>query len=72
MMKTILMRALNLLTILAGITWMVWLYDVATKTFKNVPDDELYVGGVLIIAIAALNYVLFGKLTVWHKQDKDN
>jgi hypothetical protein len=70
-MKRILMRLVNLLTVLAVVILCVWFYEIADVMLS---DGERYVSyegfyatvGVLCITLAA-NYVFFGRLTLWNR-----
>ena len=74
-MKRILMRLVNLLTVLAVVLLCVWLYDIADVMFSESERYVSYQGfyatvGVLCITLAA-NYVLFGRLTLWNKTGEE-
>ena len=74
-MKRILMRLVNLLTVLAVVLLCVWLYDIADVMFSESERYVSYQGfyatvGVLCITLAA-NYVFFGRLTLWNKTQED-
>ena len=63
-MKTIAMRALNLMPIWAAVGFVDWIYELIEEGRFN---SSLYVAlGILGIDLA-INYVFFGKITVWHK-----
>lgn len=67
-MKKVAKRALNLLPIWAIVGFADWIYDLVSEKKSN---DSLYlVMGILAVTLA-INYVFFGRLTLWHKQDKE-
>lgn len=67
-MKKVVMRALNLSPIWALVGFADWIYDLISGKQSN---DSLYlVLGILAVTLA-INYVFFGRLTLWHNQDKE-
>ena len=62
------MRALNLLPIWAIVGFCVWIYDLISG--KQSSDSLYIVLGILAFTVA-INYVFFGRLTLWHKQDNE-
>ena len=63
------MRTLNLLPIWALIGFGDWIYELAENHQYN---SSLYVALGIIGVTLLLNYVFFGKITLWHKQSQKN
>jgi hypothetical protein len=62
-MNKIVMRALNLLPIWAGVACADWIYDLLREQRSS--DSIFFALGILAIALT-INYVFFGRLTLWH------
>ena len=67
-MKKVAMRALNLLPIWAIVVISDWIYGLVSEEKSN---DSLYLGLGILAFTLAINYVFFGRLILWHKQDKE-
>lgn len=60
-MKSIFQRAINVCTIFAGIVAVVGFVEAKSIT------ERLFLTGVPLAIVAGMNYIFFGKLTLWHK-----
>lgn len=69
-MAAIIKRLLNVLTLLATAYLVVLLFIIVTSGVANWNEFLGINGGILAICygiIAAINYIVFGKATLWHK-----
>ena len=58
------MRAINLMPIWAVIGFADWIYELLQNKQSN---DSLYIALGIIGITLAINYVLYGTLTLWNK-----
>ena len=70
-MKSILKRLFNVITILA----MLWVTYVLLVGYDGLFTDDVtimqLIRGLLVLLIVSItNYIFFGKLSLWHKNDK--